>query len=70
MQAAKEKAAVGKLEAIRRDHEKRLGSLGVEAEAAELKARFTGGTALMAAARSLHGEACSRARPLKCARQL
>ncbi|EFN57403.1 hypothetical protein CHLNCDRAFT_57209 [Chlorella variabilis] len=37
-QAAKEKAAVGKLEAIRRDHEKRLGSLGQEAEAAELKA--------------------------------
>jgi hypothetical protein len=36
-QAAKEKAAVGKLEAIRRDHETRLGSLGKEAEAAELK---------------------------------
>ena len=28
---------MGKLEAIRRDHEKRLGSLGKEAEAAELK---------------------------------
>ncbi|KAI7842328.1 hypothetical protein COHA_003968 [Chlorella ohadii] len=36
--AAKEKAAVGKLEAIRRDHEKRLGSLGKEAESAQLKA--------------------------------
>ncbi len=35
--AAKEKAAVGKLEAIRRDHEKRLGSLGKEAESAQLK---------------------------------
>ncbi|KAL4425918.1 hypothetical protein ABPG75_009934 [Micractinium tetrahymenae] len=37
-QAAKEKAAVGKLEAIRKDHEKRLGTLGREAESAELKA--------------------------------
>lgn len=37
--AAKEKAAVGKLEAIRRDHEKRLGSLGKEAESAQLKVR-------------------------------
>lgn len=35
--AAKEKAAVGKLDAIRRDHEKRLGSLGKEAESAQLK---------------------------------
>lgn len=39
-QAAKEKAAVGKLEAIRKDHEKRLGSLGVEAETAQLKVRL------------------------------
>ncbi|KAL4420985.1 hypothetical protein ABPG77_001304 [Micractinium sp. CCAP 211/92] len=37
-QAAKEKAAVGKLEAIRKDHEKRLDVLGREAESAELKA--------------------------------
>lgn len=37
--AAKEKAAVGKLDAIRRDHEKRLGSLGKEAESAQLKVR-------------------------------
>ncbi|PSC75362.1 nuclear export mediator factor Nemf-like isoform X1 [Micractinium conductrix] len=37
-QAQREKAAVGKLEAIRKDHDKRLGNLGHEAEAAELKA--------------------------------
>ena len=36
-QAQREKAAVGKLEAIRKDHDKRLGNLGHEAEAAELK---------------------------------
>lgn len=41
--AQREKAAVGKLEAIRRDHEKRLGSLGVEAEAAQLKVGPAGG---------------------------
>lgn len=41
--AAKEKAAVGKLEAIRRDHEKRLGSLGKEAESAQLKVRGLAG---------------------------
>lgn len=49
--AQREKAALGKLEAIRRDHERRLGSLGVEAESAQLKvgqqgARGTGTHAL------------------------
>ena len=40
--AAKEKAAVGKLDAIRKDHEKRLGSLEKEAEAAQLKVGWGG----------------------------
>jgi len=37
-QAQREKAALGKLEAIRRDHESRLETLGREADAAERKA--------------------------------
>lgn len=43
-QAAKEKAAVGKLEAIKKDHEKRLGTLSKEAESAELKVCVVSGT--------------------------